>query len=279
MKTPSIGFLSCMLLSAGFLTARSDAASYFLTAPGKIELVGTSSAVPGGGVPENFPNGTVTVGVSNAYFQLFSTQTNARFVDMRVTLTGVNGTLSTSGGRSGLMIAQTSNSQGLTDTGTMSVLTNFSAVGTNNESSVTLRFNFFAPNTNTAQSVPLEFTSFDLDFNQFMRVLKSDFTLEAHGTALTKTQNATTMSWNDLGNTSSTFNQSSNAVALNNVADSSFQITVGKIGTGYALFMFEFRDPSSNLSSPLTPNAQVPEPSSTLLLISALCALPFLRRR
>lgn len=268
-----------MLLSAGFLTARSDAASYFLTAIGKAELVGTTSAVPAGGVVTNFPTGTVTVGQSNAYFQLFSAQTNARFTDMRVTVIGVNGTLSTAGGRSGLMIAQTSNSQTLTDAGTMSVLSNFSAVGTNNESSVTLKFDFFVPDTTTAQSLPLEVTSFDYDFRQFMSVLQSDFTLEAHGTALTKTQNATTMSWTDLGNTNATFNQTSNAVALNNVPDSSFQITVGKTGSGYSLFMFEFRDPSVNLSSPLTPNAQVPEPSSTLLLISALCALPFVRRR
>jgi hypothetical protein len=46
------------------------------------------------------------------------------------------------------------------------------------------------------------------------------------------------------------------------------QITVGKTGTGNSLFMFELRDPSEILDSPLIPVTGVPEPTAALQLLA-----------
>lgn len=256
-----------------------QAASYSISPIGKTEVVGTSSAVPGGGATTNFSSGTVSVGTTQANFRLVVSGTSTRVADMKVTLVETNGALDTADSRSGLMIAQTSNSQGLTDPGTMSVLTDFTSVGTGSTSFITLRFDFFAPDTSTPMSLALQLTSFDYDFNQFMRVDNADFSTEAHGSKLTKSSDTpTTTTWADTTNSDSTFTQATNAVVLNNVPDSSFRITMGKSGTGNSLFMFEFRDPSEILDSPLTPITGVPEPSAALLLLAGLGLLVIRRR-
>lgn len=267
-----VGIVSiCCLQSA-------QAASYSIASVGKTELVGSTSAVPNSGTSDNFSTGAVSVGTTFAKFQLVLAGTSTRVADMRVTVVGKTGTFDTAGGKSGLMIAQTTNSQGLTDSGTMSILSAFSAAGTGGESSVTLRFSFFEPDTAIAKNLGLELTSFDFDYRQFMRVSNSDFTAEAHGSKLTKTTSGGNTTFSDVGNSDASFTQATNAVVLNNVPDSSFDITVGKIGTGNSLFMFEFRDPSQILDTPLTPTA-IPEPSSMIVLVSGAAALSFIRRR
>ncbi|RYD22362.1 MAG: hypothetical protein EOP88_08315 [Verrucomicrobiaceae bacterium] len=263
----------------------ATAASYAVISTGKTEVVGSSSAVPGGGSSSNFSSGTVTLGTTAASFRLVLSGTSTRFADMRITVVGISGTLDTTGSASGMMIAQTSNSQGLTDTGTISVLTGFSSTGTGGTSSTTLRFTFFEPDSLIPKSVALELTSFDFDYNQFIQVNNSDFTHEAHGSRLTKTTNSTagTTTWADTKNSDSTFTDSRNAVVLNNVADSSFDLTVGKQGTGNSLFMFEFRDPSQILDTPLTPTtlgpAPIPEPTAAVLGGFATLVLLMRRRK
>ncbi len=260
-------------------SVQAQSASFAVSSLGKQEIVGTSSAVPNSGDPFNFSAGNVSVGLTFASFQLLNDSTSQRFADMRVTLAAVNGTLDTSSNRSGLMIAQTSNSQGLTDTGTLSVLTGFTGAGTGGESSVTLRFDFFEPNTATAKAVPLELTSFDFDFRQFLRVSSADFTAAAQGSKLTRTSNGSTYTFSDETNSNAMFNQATNAVVLNNVVDSSFEITVGKkAGVGNSLFMFEFRDPSKVLDTPLTP-APIPEPAAPLMATVALSLIALRRNR
>jgi hypothetical protein len=194
-----------------------------------------------------------------------------RFADLRITPTVANGTLDTVGGtQSGLMIAQTSNSQGLTDTGTFSVLTDFASTGSGGISSITLRLDWFQPGTNTPLAVAVEMTSFDYDFTQFFRVSDSLIASEQHGSALTFSSSGGLSTWLDAGNTNSTFSNPNNAVILNTSSASTMFLELGKTGRDNALFIFEFRDPSRNL---------VPEPSSSLLILSGLVALGLRRRR
>jgi hypothetical protein len=263
-----------MLLAPGI----TQAASYAVSNIGKTEIVGDSAAVAAGGLTTNFSTGTVTVGSSFAKFQLRDATTNNRVADMKVTLSGVYGTLDTAGGRSGLMIAQTVNSQGLTDTGTMSVLTDFSAVGADGSAWIKLLFSFTAPDTNNPIAMAQEVTTFDFDYRQFLGLNKEDFIASGHGSVLTRHDLGSTVEFVDEGNSDATYNMSSNAVSLNNVVDSSYELTMGKkSGTGNALFMFEFRDPSINLDDPLTPLDVIPEPGTWLL--TAFASLFLLRRK
>jgi len=268
-------FKSALVFVAGAIPLQ--ATSYALSNFGKTEIVGSLSTVIESGAASNFPTSNLTVGTSFAKFQMVNSATAVRAFDMKVTLTGVFGDLDNNGGQTGLMIAQTVNSQGLNDPGTMSVLTDFSSLL---ETSITLQFDFFAPDTETPLTVALELTSFDYDYGQFLQVNNSDFTKSAHGSLLTKTNPSIgTTRWSGPNNEiNATFAQTSNAVAVNNVADSSFSLTMGKTtGGGNSLYMFEFRDPSVNLGSPLTPVDAVPEPSGAL--IACLGALTMLRRR
>jgi len=191
----------------------------------------------------------------------------------------VYGTLNTAGGRSGLMIAQTSNSQGLTDTGTLSILTGFSAAGPDGSSWVKLGFSFTEPDSVTPISLAQEITSFDYDFLQFLMIDKADFSASDRGSNVSRTDTASTIRFFDANNTDASFSQASNAVALNNVADDFYSFTVGKTqGSGNSLFMFEFRDPSINLATPLNPMANIPEPASAMLF-GAAGILMLLRRK
>lgn len=259
-----------------------NAASYYIANTGNTEIIGTQRDV-NTGVVENTPSTAMVIGTSYAQFRLNDSVSNLTVADMKVTLTGVVGTLDTaSGTESGLMIAQTSSlnggSQGLVDPGTLTILADFSAHSSENQS-ITLRFDFFEPGTSTPKNFPLELTSFDYDFRQYLEVKNSDWILSAQGSNLTKTQGGITTRFSEINGASSVTNDDKHALALNNVTDSSFDLTMGKTGTviGYSLFMFEFRDPSSILDSPLTPNAPIPEPSVSLL--SGLGLLALLRRR
>ena len=267
-----------LLTALLFVSASSiHAASYAISSSGKTEWVGVDgAAVSGAGTAGNFAVGTVTAESTFAKFQMVDTSNSQRAFDMKVTVAGFVGTFNTASNNSGLMIAQTVDSQGLADTGTLSVLSSFSSTAL---TEVTLRFDFYEPDTTTPMTVALELTSFDYDNNQFLRVQNSDFSLGSYGSNLTQSQTDTTTTWqapNDSFN--ATYNLSTNAVALNNVVDSSFTLTMGKAsGGGNSLFMFEFRDPSINLDTPLTPSNPVPEP--TAALIGGLGFLCLLRRR
>jgi hypothetical protein len=134
------------------------------------------------------------------------------------------------------------------------------------------------PDPNTLKGVGIELTSFDYDYNQFLEIDAADFSAAAFGSKLSKSEDGSKVRFADTTNSDATFNQSSNAVVLNNrSSSSSFSTTVGKVGIGDSLCMFEFRDPSTNLDFPLTP-IPIPEPSiPTMMLILGVGAC--LRRR
>lgn len=259
-------------------TPHLQAASYAISSLGKTEIVGSRSDVPNSGSSDNFSSGPITIGSTYAKFRLVDSKTSARYADMKITVAGVTGTLDAAGSKSGVMVAQTSNSQGLVDTGTISILTGFSKAASNGETSVSFLFEFFQPDSNVAMNVGLEITSFDFDYRQFMQGSHSDFSAAAHGSNLTRTTKDGISRWADTKNTDAQINQASNAVVLNNVADSSFSLTFGKVGTGNSLFMLEFRDPSQILSTPLTP-VTIPEPSALLMVGLSACAGVMVRRR
>lgn len=177
------------------------------------------------------------------------------------------------------MIAQTSNSQDLMDTGTLSILSDFTSVGVNQESSVSLLFEFFVPDSDTLKDVGIELTSFDHDFNQFLEVDTADFSAAASGSKLGRSGAGSKVRFADTTNSNATFNQSSNAVVLNNRSNSSsFSTTVGKVGTGNSLFMYEFRDSSTNLDFPLAP-ISIPEPSLPAMMMVLGVGVCLRRRR
>lgn len=267
-----------LALTLSAITSSVQAASYAISPLGKTELVGSTAKVPNSGSSDNFSAGAVTIGSTYAKFRLVNSGTTTRYADMKITVAGVHGTLDRADSKSGVMVAQTSNSQGLVDTGTISILTGFSRAASDGETSVSFLFEFFQPDTDVAMNVGLEITSFDFDYRQFMQGSHSDFSAAAHGSNLTRTTNNGISRWADTKNTDAQINQASNAVVLNNVADSSFTLTFGKVGTGNSLFMLEFRDPSQILSTPLTP-VNIPEPSALVMIGFSACAGVMVRRR
>jgi len=255
----------CLVGTSNYLSA---ATSIQVSSIGRTELVGSTASIPGGGTTANFSTAALVLGTSFARFQMVRADgSGTRVADLRITPTAVKGTLNTAAA-SGLMIAQTVNSQGLTDSGTFSILTNFSTADGSGTSSITLRLDWLVPDTNTPFAISAEVTSFDYDFNQFLKVSNTEFSTDQHGSALTRTNSGGFTTW-QAGPSNSTFSNPNNAVIFNFLSDSSTTIEVGKTGTGNSLFMFEFRDPSINL---------IPEPSISLLAIGGLGGL-FLRRR
>lgn len=254
------------------------AIAYIVGSTGKTELVGSAgSAVPGGGTTTNFPTGTVVPGTTFAKFQMLNDATKQRAFDMKVTVQSVVGTLDTSGGNTGLMIAQTTNSQGLTDPGTLTILSDFTGTSL---TSVTFLFEFFDPDSQNPASVAMQLTSFDFDYGQFIQVSNSEFSQASYGSRLTASEPSSGQiryaAPND--NFNATFSDAASAVALTSVSDTSFSVTLGKLtGGGNSLFMLEFRDPSINLASSLPQASAVPEPSTALLC--SIMGFAFLRRK
>jgi hypothetical protein len=271
MKSRLSRKLSAAAFWIGVSSNVSGVTSIQVITEGKTEIVGSTSAVPGGGSAANFSTAAIVVGTTFANFRMvLADGSNTRFADLRITPVAIKGALDTAGGtQSGLMVAQTSNSQGLNDSGTFSILTDFASADGTGISSMTFRLDWFAPDTQTPLPVSAEITSFDYDFNQFLRVGEADFTSARYGSALTLTSTGGSSTW-QAGNSDSTFSNPAHAVILNTTSDSSMLIEVGKIGSGNSLFMFEFRDPSLNL---------VPEPSTALLSFAGLAGWALRRRR
>lgn len=242
------------------------------------EQVGTTSDVPGGGSSSNFPIGTALPdGSYSASFRLAQDDgMSIPYADLKVTLVGINGTLDSPSptNQSGLMIAQTTNSQGLTDAGTISVLADLLTTGTGGDSSITLRFELFTPDGNftTPFSSNIGITSYDLDFNQFNSFSSSDLTSVTldGSTALTIDQTGNDVSI-EAPSGSSAYNNAQHAYSAETNNINSFDMTMGKIASsGPALFMFEFRTPSDHITYTAPTVTSVPEPSASLLLMLAL---------
>lgn len=222
------------------------------------QTVGTTSTVSGSGSADNTtPFSTGTVGV-------FSMNGGSRF--MRVTATNPTGSLNPAG--DSLMVARTVNSQGLTDSGTLSV---YVRPGTATAWTLDLNFSFFSDaGLTTAAPLGLQLTSLDIDYAQRYYVKNSSFThnVTSVGTNLT-TAPAVAGYTGFTAVPDATFNDPKAAVASWGYGNS-FDVRVGH--TDVALFMFEFRQPSAIVGL-------APEPSSALLALTGVMAFGLKRRR
>lgn len=216
---------------------------------------GTTTNIPGSGDASNTSNWSVgTVGV----FEM-----NGGAYYMRVSATNPTGALSPSA--DSLMVARTTNSQGLTDTGTLSVYVRPSS----SPWTMDMNFSFFADAALTVPApIKLLLTSLDIDFNQRYYTSNATFSgnFVANSTSLTSASPRTGYTgFTSAGN--SVFSDPEYAVASVGTG-SSFDVSFAH--NSVALFMFEFRDPS-------TVTGLVPEPSAALL--GAIGLLALLRRR
>ncbi len=218
----------------------------------QIQLAGSTTDIPGSGTSSNFATG-VSAGVNTfAVFDIEavndSDNSRSDFADLRVTFIQDNGGIG-----SNVMIARTTNSQGLTDTGTISVLISISS---SSGGTAALKFDWFTPGSfiggveqagASLINTRVNYTTFDIDFNQLVTVQNSEMSqYKLNGTTLvTGTDNGTSTAFTD-SNANSTFNDPRTAVEFlsRNIA-ASHTIEMGKqSSSGNALFMFEFRDPS-----------------------------------
>ena len=239
---------------------------------------GTYSAVPNSGVVSNYNPGATHVG-STAVFDM--TKNGADFADLRVTYNGGAGT--------SVMVNRTLNSQTLTDTGTISVLMDY-ALGTNGYAG-SFTFDWFTPGSFVGGSYvggslisdAICYTTFDIDFYQVVaaptnKLQYYGFTANTvlHADLLEK---PSMVRFEDNGANSTVNEPTTAAQFLTRTGPASLQIDMGKQTSGGAsLFMFEFRDPSTIVTTPFVP-VTIPEPTSLLLATSVLALGFWIRRR
>lgn len=187
---------------------------------------------------------------------------------MQVNATNPTGAVSPTG--DSLMVARTVNSQGLVDTGTLSIYIRPNPATGTNPWELDVNFSFFTDiGLTTPAPITLLLTSLDIDFNQRYYTSDSTFSANILNTPTTNIVDASAEAGYS-GFTSpanSLVNDPLNAVASVGTGNS-FDIRLGH--DAVALFMFEFRDPS-------TITGLVPEPSTALL--GGLGLLALLRRR
>lgn len=221
-----------------------------------MDTVGTSSAIIGSGSTDNTSAWTAgTVGV-------FEINNGAYY--MKVTASNPTGVLLADGVQDSLMVARTTNSQGLTDDGTLSVYVNTGLTGS---WSLDLNLSFYSDLALTnAQPLDLTLTSLDIDWGQRYETKDSDFS----SNTLYPNSDITSPTASELGYTaftsgfSSEYGDAKAAVTSSGTGDS-FNTRIQH--DGFALFMFEMRSPSEI----------VPEPTSVSLL--GLGGLALLLRR
>jgi hypothetical protein len=203
--------------------------------------------------------------------------------------------LSDDGGVEGnIMIAQTTSSQGLTDSGTLSVFFNTTTSG----GTVTLQFDWYSLGSfvdgveqedSSLLSQQINYTALDIDYGQVVSVSTADidsYALEGDeeiGTIVTASSDEVNgvTSFSSDSNSSSNAYESKSAVSFLSNTDGSQQITMGKTsGSGASLFLFEFRDPSEIANFVDATETVVPEPSSAALLLGcSAVAFAALKRR
>lgn len=243
------------------------------------EVVGTTSDIPvnSGGSSANFPS-SAPLG-SYAQFRVKKEGETNEFAQLRITYSGDNGVTDNK-----VMIAQTSDSQGLTDTGTASILLTLDQ----NAGSGEFTFNWYEPSVGGTSTTPKDlavlYTTYDLDYNQQISFDSSEaqsITLDG-STKLTSTIDSTTEVY-DGANSNSSFNEPKNAVQILSENSASHTFSVGKhTDSGNALYMFEFRDPSNNISFTNPNTQQVPfefSPSLGLVVCGGLFGANKLRKR
>lgn len=257
------------LLISAALCEYASAAAYSITSVIS-ETKGTTATVTSSGNKNNTT--TLTTGVVGQFLISDGTTTYG----LQVSVSNPTGGLTT--GTDSLMVARTVNSQGLTDTGTLSIYISPGDNATVPDAnwSLDLRFSFFnvdgGNNFTTPFSPTLLLTSLDIDSSQRYYTDVNDFA----SNNLYPSTSVTNVSGGNIqagyngftASTSSEFNDPRNAVSSQGKAGvTEFDVRVAH--NNVALFMFEFRDPSQ----------VVPEPSSLLLAAGGVIALGVRRRK
>jgi hypothetical protein len=240
----------------------------------KSQTVGTTAIIPGSGDSTNTTTWTAaTVG------EFLLKDAGNNLYGLRVTASNPTGRLTP--GTDSLMVARTVNSQGLTDTGTLSVYVRPTGTATAANAPVQdgawtldLNFSFFnvaddgsgGYNFTTPFSTSLLLTSLDIDYNQKYYTSTGSFTTNMvyTGTTITTIPGSPAGYSGFTATGNSLFSDPTHAVSSKGTG-SSFDTRIAH--DKVALFMFEFRDPS----------AIVPEPSAVALL--ALSSALLLRRK
>jgi len=260
----TLTLLAVAAASSGF----ASGAAYSIT-QSLLETKGTTTNITSSGNKENtttFPTISGTSAVVGRF--LVSDGTNTYGLEVSVS----NPTGSLQQGQDSLMVARTTNSQGLTDTGTLSIYVSpGDASVASGEWSLDVRFSFFnveGTTFTTAFSPTLLLTSLDIDANQRYYTDNADFSANNlyAGSTLSSASAITGYTGFTAGG-SANFNDPASAVSsLGAAGVSEFDVRLQH--NNVALFMFEFRDPSQI----------VPEPSAAVLL-GAFATIGLLRRR
>lgn len=239
---------------------------------------GAISDVPGSGVAGNYDPDNTFSGISYAVFDMRKGTND--FADLRVTYNGGAGT--------SVMVNRTSNSQTLTDAGTISILMEQTTGGAYAGS---FTFDWFAPDSFVGGvylgsgkliSDSILYTTFDIDYEQMVGVKTGQ--LQSYG--LTSTTVLTADLGQDPGyvvfkdnKANSVFNDPTTAAQfLTQSGSASHDLFMGKQkDKGASLFMFEFRDPSAIITDHFVP-VVIPEPSSIALASLIAASVVFIRR-
>ncbi|MEI7851142.1 MAG: PEP-CTERM sorting domain-containing protein [Kiritimatiellales bacterium] len=268
--------IAAWLFAAIVLVASEAQSANIAVSSVQTYIGGTNSAVPNSGTTDNFNTNTTHVG-STAVFNM--TKDGTDFADLRVTYNGGAGTK--------VMVNRTSNSQGLTDTGTISILMDF-ASSTGYSGSFT--FDWFSPNSfvggshvgGSLISDAILYTTFDIDYYQFVSTKTNQlqsYGLTSNTVLHTDLLETPSMIRFEDNNANSLVNEPTTAAQfLTQIGPASLQIDMGKQNaTGASLFMFEFRDPSQIVTTPFVP-VSIPEPA-TASMMALVAAIGFLIRR
>lgn len=276
--TTATAKIASLLLATIILTTSESNASAIQVSGVQTYIGGTNTSVPGSGSANNFK-----VGVTNGSFAVFDMQKDGHdFADLRVTYNG-------GAGSDKILVARTSDSQGLTDAGTITILLDHTTAGYIGA----FKFDWFTPGSfvngvKTSGSLisdAILYTTFDIDYFQFVGAKTNQLQSYAF--------NTNTLLRADLmespgfiraedSNAMSTVTEPKTAVQfLTRSGSASHDIIMGKQSSGGpSLFMFEFRDPSQILGNTFTPvPVNIPEPTSLLLASSVLAIGFWIRRR
>lgn len=275
------------LASALVAVSSAHAALNYEISGAQQEIYNTSTVIDS---PSNYGNNYSTDAAVGNY-AVFDIQTNdgsgnitSDYAQLKVTYLSDNG-----GVGSNILIAQTNNSQGLEDSGTLSVLMNLADSPTGG--SITLQFDWYTfgsfvdgeeTTSSSLLAEQINYTALDIDYNQIVTVDSSDisdYTLESDSLLAADNDNGSISFTDDDAQTN--VDNPRTAVSFTSTTNGSQQITIGKTDEGGdALFIFEFRDPGTIAAFTDPESTVVPEPATASLLIGSLAAAySILRRR
>lgn len=268
-------------------SASSYAANYVITGT-QASLAGVNTNVTDG-TTTDFGTGANLATVGN--FAVFDVGvgtllSNTPFAQLRVTYSANLGNIVDNK----VFVARTTNSQGLTDAGTFSVLIESTAAGLG---TAQLQLDWFTPGSYVGRTLQggaasmspiVTFTTFDIDFRQQVTIQRGGLTSyrTAAATNLTVTENipGNRVTFSDQIGTDTSVTNPTSAFSFTTVASSGLTLELGRVVpvAAYSLFMFEMRDPSTNVTLDGPPTA-IPEPSVFASMIGSAALLVAARRR